>query len=423
MELPLWGCVCKIAEWWVGVSPVQVFFNRSPRGCLCGAWGTSARSLTQGLLLGVSPHDSCIDGVGSPGRASRWDSLCRVGGGPRMGCPCLVTGSPLGSLSGNARGPFAEVGCALPEGPWVVGGREVPPGVPSRSPPAALTACLPQGPRCRCRPPRRAARSMPLSPAGSKHESPESPPPEPPPPPERQPRAAAGEPGAGLREETRLDPARGPGGPRSPKLAAPARMEEPAPGAIVVRIGIPDLQQTVSARPAPTQAPTGPGPAPTPQPSAHRPEPPPPRPGAARHRPANFAMPRAGAWPATAPAGRLPVARLPPAPAPGAPQSPRCRCPAAGLRRCLSGPIPAGALRSARGRQRSGARLCCAACPAMGAPRLGAERGTAQEAAAPAPVPVRAPAPEPALALAPLLAGHRGSVELRRRAGKGDGCW
>ncbi|GAB0175370.1 SH3 and multiple ankyrin repeat domains protein 3 [Grus japonensis] len=88
---------------------------------------------------------------------------------------------------------------------------------------------------------------MPLSPAGSKHESPESPPPEPPPPPERQPRAAAaGEPGAGLREETRLDPARGPGGPRSPKLAAPARMEEPAPGAIVVRIGIPDLQQTVT---------------------------------------------------------------------------------------------------------------------------------------------------------------------------------
>ncbi|XP_056195543.1 SH3 and multiple ankyrin repeat domains protein 3 isoform X4 [Falco biarmicus] len=90
---------------------------------------------------------------------------------------------------------------------------------------------------------------MPLSPAGSKHESPESPPPEPPPPPERQPRAAAaGEPGAGLREETRLDPARGPGGPRSPKLAAPARMEEPAPGAIVVRIGIPDLQQTKCLR-------------------------------------------------------------------------------------------------------------------------------------------------------------------------------
>ncbi|KAM7128675.1 SH3 and multiple ankyrin repeat domains protein 3 isoform 4-T4 [Ciconia maguari] len=105
------------------------------------------------------------------------------------------------------------------------------------------------GPRCRCRPPRRAARSMPLSPAGSKHESPESPPPEPPPPPERQPRAAAaGEPGAGLREEARLDPARGPGGPRSPKLAAPARMEEPAPGAIVVRIGIPDLQQTKCLR-------------------------------------------------------------------------------------------------------------------------------------------------------------------------------
>ncbi|XP_035190903.1 SH3 and multiple ankyrin repeat domains protein 3 [Oxyura jamaicensis] len=110
-----------------------------------------------------------------------------------------------------------------------------------------------EGPRAgcergpRCRPPRRAARSMPLSPAGSKHESPESPPPEPPPPPERQPRAA-GEPGAGLREETRLDPARGPGGPRSPKLAAPARMEEPAPGAIVVRIGIPDLQQTKCLR-------------------------------------------------------------------------------------------------------------------------------------------------------------------------------
>lgn len=100
---------------------------------------------------------------------------------------------------------------------------------------------------------------MPLSPTGSKHESPESPPPEPPP--ERQPRAA-GEPGAGLREETRLDPVRGPGGPRSPKLAAPARMEEPAPGAIVVRIGIPDLQQTVSARPGP-----GPGP--------DRPQPPP----------------------------------------------------------------------------------------------------------------------------------------------------
>ncbi|XP_015731192.1 forkhead box protein D1-like [Coturnix japonica] len=85
---------------------------------------------------------------------------------------------------------------------------------------------------------------MPLSPAGSKHESPESPPPEPPPPPERQPRASAGEPGSVLREDTRLDPTRGPAGPRSPKLAAPARMEEPAPGAIVVRIGIPDLQQT-----------------------------------------------------------------------------------------------------------------------------------------------------------------------------------
>ncbi|XP_072200312.1 SH3 and multiple ankyrin repeat domains protein 3 isoform X3 [Excalfactoria chinensis] len=89
---------------------------------------------------------------------------------------------------------------------------------------------------------------MPLSPAGSKHESPESPPPEPPPPPERQPRASAGEPGSGLREETRLDPIRGPAGPRSPKLAAPARMEEPAPGAIVVRIGIPDLQQTKCLR-------------------------------------------------------------------------------------------------------------------------------------------------------------------------------
>ncbi|XP_061876279.1 SH3 and multiple ankyrin repeat domains protein 3 isoform X6 [Colius striatus] len=83
---------------------------------------------------------------------------------------------------------------------------------------------------------------MPLSPAGSQHDSPESPPPE------RQPRAAAGEPGAGLREETRLDPARGAAGPRSPKLAAPARMEEPAPGAIVVRIGIPDLQQTKCLR-------------------------------------------------------------------------------------------------------------------------------------------------------------------------------
>ncbi|XP_038009516.1 SH3 and multiple ankyrin repeat domains protein 3 [Motacilla alba alba] len=89
---------------------------------------------------------------------------------------------------------------------------------------------------------------MPLSPAGSKHESPESPPPEPPP--ERQPRAAvsSGEPSPGLREEPRLEPARGPGGPRSPKLAAPARMEEPAPGAIVVRIGIPDLQQTKCLR-------------------------------------------------------------------------------------------------------------------------------------------------------------------------------
>ncbi|KAM6306748.1 LOW QUALITY PROTEIN: SH3 and multiple ankyrin repeat domains protein 3-like [Podargus strigoides] len=101
-----------------------------------------------------------------------------------------------------------------------------------------------RGPRCRCR---RAARSMPLSPAGSKHESPESPPPEPPPPQERQPRAA-GELGAGLREETRLDPARGPAGSRSPKLAAPVRMEESAPGAIVVRIGIPDLQQTTCLR-------------------------------------------------------------------------------------------------------------------------------------------------------------------------------
>ncbi|XP_071590408.1 SH3 and multiple ankyrin repeat domains protein 3 isoform X4 [Heliangelus exortis] len=84
---------------------------------------------------------------------------------------------------------------------------------------------------------------MPLSPAGSKHESPESPPPE------RQ-SCGAGEPGAGpgLREETRRDPARGPAGPRSPKLGAPPRMEEPAPGAIVVRIGIPDLQQTKCLR-------------------------------------------------------------------------------------------------------------------------------------------------------------------------------
>lgn len=426
MELPLWGCVCKIAEWWVGVSPVQVFFNRSPRGCLCGAWGTSARSLTQGLLLGVSPHDSCIDGVGSPGRASRWDSLCRVGGGPRMGCLCLVTGSPLGSLSGNPRGPFAEVGCALPEGPWVVGGREVPPGVPSRSPPAALTACLPQGPRCRCRPPRRAARSMPLSPAGSKHESPESPPPEPPPPPERQPRAAAGEPGAGLREETRLDPARGPGGPRSPKLAAPARMEEPAPGAIVVRIGIPDLQQTVSARPAPTQAPTGPGPGPAPTPAQR----PPARAAASapRRRPAPPGKLRyaAGGGLAGHGSGRT-------APRGPAPPRPCSRCPAEPplpVSRGGTAALPFGAHprrgapeRPGPAAQRGQAVLCCAACPAMGAPGMGAERGTAQEAAAPAPVPVRAPAPEPALALAPLLAGHRGSVELRRSAGKGDGCW
>ncbi|XP_072774086.1 SH3 and multiple ankyrin repeat domains protein 3 isoform X4 [Taeniopygia guttata] len=86
---------------------------------------------------------------------------------------------------------------------------------------------------------------MPLSPAGSKHDNPESPPPEPPP--ERQPRGS-GEPSPGLREEPRLEPARGPGGPRSPKLAAPVRMEEPAPGAIVVRIGIPDLQQTKCLR-------------------------------------------------------------------------------------------------------------------------------------------------------------------------------
>ncbi|KAM4901966.1 LOW QUALITY PROTEIN: SH3 and multiple ankyrin repeat domains protein 3 [Sylvia borin] len=86
---------------------------------------------------------------------------------------------------------------------------------------------------------------MPLSPAGSKHESPESPPPEPPP--ERQPRSS-GEPSPGLREEPRLDPARSPAGPRSPKLPVPARMEEPAPGAIVVRIGIPDLQQTKCLR-------------------------------------------------------------------------------------------------------------------------------------------------------------------------------
>lgn len=198
-----------------------------------------------------------------------------------------------------------------------------------------LTACLPQGPRggcergprcrCRCRPPRRAARSMPLSPAGSKHESPESPPPEPPPPPERQPRASAGEPGSGLREETRLDPIRGPAGPRSPKLAAPARMEEPAPGAIVVRIGIPDLQQTVSARPAPTRtawlpAPTRPDPHfswPRPAPHRSRPRPtlrpaphrcaprPSPRPPL-RHCPANFAVPRRGR-PGTGSAGRLPV--------------------------------------------------------------------------------------------------------------------
>ncbi|XP_066030966.1 SH3 and multiple ankyrin repeat domains protein 3-like isoform X2 [Chamaea fasciata] len=81
---------------------------------------------------------------------------------------------------------------------------------------------------------------MPLSPAGSKHESPESPPPEAPP--ERQPRS--GEPSPGLREEPRREAARSPAGPRSPKLPAPPRMEEPAPGAIVVRIGIPDLQQT-----------------------------------------------------------------------------------------------------------------------------------------------------------------------------------
>ncbi|TRZ08028.1 hypothetical protein HGM15179_019081, partial [Zosterops borbonicus] len=83
---------------------------------------------------------------------------------------------------------------------------------------------------------------MPLSPAGSKHENPESPPPEPPG--QRQPRS--GEPSPGLREEPRLEPARSSSaGPRSPKLPKlPPRMEEPAPGAIVVRIGIPDLQQT-----------------------------------------------------------------------------------------------------------------------------------------------------------------------------------
>lgn len=140
---------------------------------------------------------------------------------------------------------------------------------------------------------------MPLSPAGSKHESPESPPPEPPP--ERQPRAA-GEPGAGLREETRLDPARGAAGPRSPRLGAPARMEEPAPGAIVVRIGIPDLQQTVSARPA-------------------RPRP--------RRRPANFRPRGAGGGPGR----RGPVPRCP-----FSPQSPAgTRVGQPPLQRCLSG--------------------------------------------------------------------------------------
>ncbi|XP_041909707.1 skin secretory protein xP2-like [Corvus kubaryi] len=117
---------------------------------------------------------------------------------------------------------------------------------PGRALSAAPARCGAEPVRERVRAARRGARSMPLSPAGSKHESPESPPPEP----ERQPRAAgsSGEPSPGLREEPRLEPARGPGGPRSPKLAAPARMEEPAPGAIVVRIGIPDLQQTKCLR-------------------------------------------------------------------------------------------------------------------------------------------------------------------------------
>lgn len=224
-----------------------------------------------------------------------------------------------------------------------------------RGPPArvVLTASLPpqgpragceRGPRCRCRPPRRAARSMPLSPAGSKHESPESPPPEPPP--ERQPRAAAGEPGAGLREETRLDPARGPGGPRSPKLAAPARMEEPAPGAIVVRIGIPDLQQTVSARPDPA---------------------PPQRPP--RHRPANFAPPRGLG-------GGRPRARQDGSPLPRPPVPPP-RCPGSPLPRSPLSPLPCSPQSPARARtERSGRTRRQRCLPgALRGPRRGRREG------------------------------------------------
>lgn len=267
-------------------------------------------------------------------RSSTEEGPCRGRGGGRdrtagspRGCPCAAWGSSPGPLAGHrpCRGPPAgsQPGCPR--------GSRQPRSPPLLTPQGPRAGCE-RGPRCRCRPPRRAARSMPLSPAGSKHESPESPPPEPPPPPERQPRAAAaGEPGAGLREETRLDPARGPGGPRSPKLAAPARMEEPAPGAIVVRIGIPDLQQTVSARP-------GPGPSPAP-----RQLPPP-------YHSANFAPPRAGGvrprarqdgsplpWLPGAPASHCPGTPLPPSPlrwCPGTPLSP------SPLRWCPGSPLP-----------------------------------------------------------------------------------
>ncbi|KAJ6651507.1 hypothetical protein lerEdw1_020842 [Lerista edwardsae] len=120
---------------------------------------------------------------------------------------------------------------------------------------------------------------MPLSPASSKHETPEQQQQqqqqqqhqeqekreqrhqqeeeeeeeeEEQPPPQHQPCVVNGDPGesteGSLKEETLYDTIKPPAGGTGPcpdKLASPpGRMDEPAPNALVVRIGIPDLQQT-----------------------------------------------------------------------------------------------------------------------------------------------------------------------------------
>ncbi|CAM5086427.1 unnamed protein product [Eretmochelys imbricata] len=88
---------------------------------------------------------------------------------------------------------------------------------------------------------------MPLPPAAGQHETPEPPPEQPPP--ARPPRAVAGEPGepAGrARDETPYASIEPPA-PRA-EPPPPARMEDAAASAIVVRIGIPDLQQTKCLR-------------------------------------------------------------------------------------------------------------------------------------------------------------------------------